>query len=322
MLYHAAHLSPALFPLPFHLFPLTFHLFPSMSLTSMTGFGRGSASDGAVHIEVEIATVNRKQLDIALTMPRGLAPWESRIQSLIRAQIRRGYAKVAIKAAIGAAPEPPAEALERATAQIAAVRAIATRLGLADDLTASSLLALPDSVVPDGSETTLDEAHLPLLDRALGDALDALVAMRRREGAAMEADLRGHLGRLAALADTIRARVPHIVANHREAMMRRLAEAGLPIPADDPSLVREVALFADRCDISEELARLDSHFRQAEQLFAADEPSGRALDFLCQEFHREITTLGNKAADAEVSVAVVAFKAALEAFREQVQNIE
>ena len=104
--------------------------------------------------------------------------------------------------------------------------------------------------------------------------------------------------------------------------MRRLAEAGLPIPADDPSLVREVALFADRCDISEELARLDSHFRQAEALFAADEPSGRALDFLCQEFHREITTLGNKAADAEVSVSVVRFKAALEAFREQVQNVE
>ena len=293
-----------------------------MSLTSMTGFGRGAASDGAVHIEVEIATVNRKQLDIALTMPRGLAPWESRIQSLIRAKVRRGYAKVTIKAAIGTAAEPPAEALERATAQIAAVRAIARRLALADDLTASSLLALPESVVPDGSETTLDEAHLPLLDRALDEALDALVAMRRREGAAMETDLRGHLGRLAALADTIRARVPHIVAAHREAMMRRLAEAGLPIPADDPSLVREVALFADRCDISEELARLDSHFRQAEGLFAADEPSGRALDFLCQEFHREITTLGNKAADAEVSVAVVAFKAALEAFREQVQNIE
>ena len=293
-----------------------------MSLTSMTGFGRGVASDGAVHIEVEIATVNRKQLDIALAMPRGLAPWESHIQSLVRARIRRGYAKVAIKASMGDAAEPPAEALERATAQIAAVRAIAARLGLPDDLSASSLLALPESVVPDGSETALDEAHLPLLDRALGEALDALVAMRRREGAAMEADLRGHLGRLATLAETIRARVPNVVAAHREAMMHRLAEAGLPIPADDPSLVREVAIFADRCDISEELARLDSHFRQAEGLFAADEPSGRALDFLCQEFHREITTLGNKAADAEVSVAVVAFKAALEAFREQVQNVE
>ena len=125
-----------------------------------------------------------------------------------------------------------------------------------------------------------------------------------------------------ASADAIRARVPQIVAAHREAMMRRLAEAGLPIAADDPSLVREVALFADRCDISEELARLDSHFRQAEALFASEEPSGRALDFLCQEFHREITTLGNKAADAAVSANVVRFKAALEAFREQVQNIE
>lgn len=293
-----------------------------MSLVSMTGFGRGAASDGTVHIEAEIATVNRKQLDIAIAMPRGLAPWEQHIQSLVRSHIRRGYAKVALKVVCAASAEPPAEALEGATARVAALRAIAARLGLADDLSASSLLALPPEVLPDGSGTVLDEARLPLLDRALGDALDALVAMRRREGAAMEADLRGHLGRLAALADAIRARAPHVVAAHREAMMRRLAEAGLPIPADDPSLVREVALFADRCDISEELARLDSHFRQAEDLFAANEPSGRALDFLCQEFHREITTLGNKAADAEISVSVVRFKAALEAFREQVQNIE
>ena len=293
-----------------------------MSLTSMTGFGRGSASDGTVHIEVEIATVNRKQLDIALAMPRGLAPWESRIQSLVRSRIRRGYAKVTIKFASSEAAGPPAEALENATAQISALRAIAARLGLADDLAASALLQLPTPVVPDGSEAVLDEARLPLLDAAVGGALDALAAMRRREGAAMEADLRGHLARLAALADSIRIRVPHIVAAHREAMMRRLSEMDLPVAADDPSLLREVALFADRCDISEELARLDSHFRQAEELFLAEEPSGRALDFLCQEFHREITTLGNKAADAEVSVAVVRFKAALEAFREQVQNIE
>ena len=293
-----------------------------MSLTSMTGFGRGTASDGTVHIEVELSSVNRKQLDIALSMPRGLAPWESHIQSLVRARVRRGYVKGAIKFSASGTGEPPAEALESAAAQIAALRAIAARLGLPDDLSASSLLALPQGVVPDGSEAVLDASRVAVLDRALGEALDALVAMRRREGAAMEADLRGHLGRLAALADAIRERVPLIVAAHRDAMMRRLADAGLPLPADDPSLVREVAIFADRCDISEELARLDSHFRQAEGLFAADEPGGRALDFLCQEFHREITTLGNKAADAEVSVAVVRFKAALEAFREQVQNVE
>ncbi len=292
-----------------------------MSLVSMTGFGRGVATDGDVRIEVEISTVNRKQFDIALSMPHGLAPWETAIQRRIQGRIRRGYAKVSIRVFGGETLEPPADAMESAAAQIGALRSIAVRLSLPDDLAASSLLSLPKPVVADAVEA-FREGHLPLLEAALDEALGQAVAMREREGAAMEADLRRHLASLSSLADAIRARVPHIVAAHREAMLRRLAEAKLDVSPDDPSLLREVALFADRCDVSEELARLDSHFRQAESLFDSDEPSGRALDFLCQEFHREITTLGNKACDAEVSVTVVRFKASLEAFREQVQNIQ
>ena len=176
-------------------------------------------------------------------------------------------------------------------------------------------------MLPD-ADGTFSEAQLPLLEAALGGALDALCAMRTREGAAMEADLRAHLDKLHAMVAPIRERVPLVAAAHRDVMLKRFAEAGLPVAADDPAVVHEIAVYADRCDVSEEFARLESHFVQAEALFAGTEPCGCALDFLCQEFHREINTLGNKASDVAVSAVVVRFKAELEAFREQVQNVE
>ena len=292
-----------------------------MALRSMTGFGRGSASCGTTRVDVEIATVNRKQLDVSLTMPRSMAPWESVVQRRIRDRLHRGSAKVQIRLLASDSAEPPAELMASAAAQVRMLRAMAGRLGLRDDLSASCLLDLPQPVLPEG-DASFAEADLPALEEALDRALDALVAMRDREGAALEAELAARLRRLRDTLAPVRERVPLVAAAHREAMLRRLAEAGLPVAADDPAVVREIAVYADRCDVSEELARLDSHFAQADALFAADEPCGRALDFLCQEFHREINTLGTKAADATISAAVVRFKADLEAFREQIQNIE
>lgn len=292
-----------------------------MPLVSMTGFGRGSAADEAARVDVEIGSVNRKQLDVSLSMPRCMAPWEGTVQRRIHARLRRGAVKLQIRLASTAAAEPSAESLAAAASQIGMLRALAARLGLPDDLKASDLLALPSSVLPE-SDGVFSEAQRPLLEAALDEALDALCAMREREGAAMEADLRAHLDALHAMVAPIRERVPLVAAAHRDALLKRLAEAGLPVPADDPAVAHEIAVYADRCDVSEELARLESHFVQADALFAGSEPCGRALDFLCQEFHREINTLGNKANDASVSAVVVRFKAELEAFREQVQNIE
>ena len=292
-----------------------------MPLCSMTGFGRASVSGATLRVDVELATVNRKQLDVSLVIPRCLAPWEADIQRRIHARLHRGSVKAQIRVLATGAAEPSDELLAAASSQIALLRALASRLNLPDDLAASSLLASPKSVLAEG-DAAFRPADLPLLETALDQALDALCAMRRREGAALEADLLGHLDRLRAMLAPIRERVPLVAAAHRDAMLRRLAEAGLPLPADDPSIVREIAVYADRCDVSEELARLESHFAQADALFAGTAPCGRELDFLCQEFHREINTLGTKAADATISAVVVRFKASLEAFREQVQNIE
>jgi uncharacterized protein (TIGR00255 family) len=166
------------------------------------------------------------------------------------------------------------------------------------------------------------EALWPLMAKALTQALDALAAMRAAEGAVLAADLRARLVRLADVLPALRERAPGITADYRVALLKRLEGVSLRLPADDPSLLREIALFADRCDISEEITRLASHFAQAHDLLASPEPCGRALDFLCQELFREINTIGAKANDATLAKLVIAFKADLEAFREQVHNVE
>ena len=157
----------------------------------------------------------------------------------------------------------------------------------------------------------------------MDEALAELVTMRDREGANLEADMRSRLAGLQEPVAAIAKFAPEVVANYRTAMLKRLLEAELTnIALDDPSLLREVAIFADRCDISEELTRLESHFKQADEILGSDKPCGRAMDFLCQEMFREINTIGSKANDAEIAKHVIQFKAELETVREQVQNVE
>lgn len=290
-------------------------------MNSMTGFGRGSAGANGWRVDVELSTVNRKQFDVSLSLPRDLAALESRATALLHARIRRGYVKgtVRLQASGGTGA---AVNTESARAQIAALRKVAADLLLPDDLAASTLLRLPQPILGGDAAAPDTEAVWGLLEPALLQALDALAAMRSAEGAALCTDLRMRLERLATVLPALRERAPGVVATYRAALAKRLEEAALRIPTDDPALLREVALFADRCDISEELTRLDSHFAQATDLLASPEPCGRALDFLCQELFREINTVGSKANDAALAALVIGFKADLEAFREQVQNVE
>ncbi len=211
---------------------------------------------------------------------------------------------------------------ELAREQIEALRGLADELGLADDLSASTLLQLPWPIFQSEPELDSGEQLWQALAGALELALDELINMRQREGAALETDLRERLQRLEEMMPQLQARAPLVVEDHRTALLKRLQEIPLPIEPDDPALLRELALFADRADISEELTRLDSHFEQALELLESTGPCGRALDFLCQELLREINTIGSKANDATLARLVIGFKAELEAFREQVQNIE
>lgn len=295
-----------------------------MSLMSMTGRGAGSASGRLARVEVELSSVNRKQLDVAVGLPRALAPLEAAVQRRIRQTISRGRITGDVRVTWSAQAQAAAVRVDTdlAKAQIAALRTAARRLDLPDDLTASALLALPD-VILSGQPSADIAALAPLVDKALGAALARLQAMRRKEGLALARDLRARLKTLEGLTDRIGARAPAVAAAYREGLLRRI-DAALPEadPAGDERIAREVALFADRSDITEERVRLRSHLAQARGLLAGNGAAGRTLDFLVQEMGREINTIGAKANDAALTRHVIAFKTELERIREQAQNIE
>ncbi len=295
-----------------------------MSVVSMTGFGRGEACAGAVKVVVELSTVNRKQFDCNFSMPRELASLESKLQALVHTRVSRGYVKglVVVTAASAEAGAAGGLDLETIARQVNALRAAAARLGLADDLTAAVLLRLPDvlrpKVMPD------DPLELwPQIERAALAALESLDVMRRREGEALKQDLRARFTALQGLSKEVAKLAPAVPLAYKAVLEKRLAELLGPGCVAEPALVaREVAVFADRCDVSEELTRLASHFGQVGKVLDAGGACGRTLDFLCQELFREINTTGSKANDAEMSKIVIEFKAGLEAAREQVQNVE
>lgn len=290
-----------------------------MAIRSMTGFGRGVAEADGFSAVVELSTINRKQFENCVLVPRELAVLESRVDATLRGAIRRGLVKGSIAVSTASAGAASID-MDLAAAQVSALRDAATKLGLADDLSASVLLSLPDAIT---LKPRIDaEKAWPVIGRALSAALDSLSAMRLREGAVLAADLNGRLDALSGIRDEIARRAPTAPEMYRDKLEERIAKLSRGMTLDQETLAREVALFADRTDVSEELTRLGSHLDQARALLSSDEPAGRTLDFLCQEMLREINTTGSKSADAGITDAVISFKSLLETFREQVQNIE
>lgn len=292
------------------------------TIKSMTGFGRGEAN-GQVRVSVEISTVNRKQFDCNLALPRELLSLENPLQKLVRAAVTRGYVKGVVTIALGSAGTPETLIdLTAVTAQVAALRAVAAKLDLTDDLRASTLLRLPEVLRSRALNLTPQEVW-PLLEEATHKALEQLLQMRSSEGASLAQDLTTRLDELEGVARAIAERVPAVPVAYKETLEQRLAELLGDGQSVDPTLLaREVAVFADRCDVSEEQTRLVSHFKQFRESLRAGGACGRTLDFICQELFREINTTGSKANDATITRLVIEFKAKLEAVREQVQNIE
>ncbi len=295
-----------------------------MAIMSMTGFGRGEVCENGVKVVVELSAVNRKQFDCSFSIPRELASLESKLHALVHARVVRGYIKglVTVTSAGAEGGEAPGIDLAAVHAQLRALRAAAEKLGLADDLTASSLLRFPD--ILRGSVLPADPLEIwPQAERATQSALACLDVMRQREGEALERDLRSRFAALKTVGGEIAQLAPAVPQVYKETLEKRLAELLEPGCVVDPALIaREVAVFADRCDVSEELTRLSSHFVQVEKVLDEGGACGRTLDFLCQELFREINTTGSKANNANISRLVIGFKAGLEAIREQVQNVE
>ena len=287
-------------------------------MRSMTGFGRGESAAQGLTIVVEAGSVNRKQFDCHCSMPREISILETKLQELARSRVARGAIRLSVQLSSAGGANAGDAAI---AAAIKHYRELAATLGLRDDLSAKDLLRIE----PDESSAVSDPLELwPAIESAANAAFDGLVEMRTREGEALEKVLRSLIDGLRAIHTRLEARAPLVPTAYREALEKRIAAllADREIALDPDVLAKEVALFADKADVREELARLASHFAQAEKLMSQAEPCGRALDFLCQEFSREIGTLGAKANDAQMARDVIEFKADLEAFREQVQNIE
>ncbi len=294
-----------------------------MALKSMTGFGRGTGSASGIAVEAEVSSVNRRQLDVRIALPRNLGVLESRVLELVRSTISRGHVTGSVKVAMsGKARSRCVEVdMDMARTYVRQLRRAARKLKLEDDLGVAVVARLPEVVQFDSVSLDTDKAWR-LIQRALKAALADLVAMRKAEGASLEKDLRRRLGHLAVVHHHIEEAAPRVAKRYRRNLRARLESAELPLATDDPSIVKEIALFAERSDISEELVRLVSHMDQVEKHLASTKPVGRSLDFLCQEMFREINTIGSKASDAGIATHVVEFKASLESVREQVQNIE
>ncbi|MEN7973661.1 MAG: YicC/YloC family endoribonuclease [Verrucomicrobiota bacterium] len=293
-----------------------------MALKSMTGFGEGSASADGIRVAVEISSVNRKQLDVNINLPRTLTALDAQVQSRIRQEFSRGRISgtVRVEAANGSAGTVKVDA-GLAAQYVDGIRKVAKKLKLADDLGAETIARLPGLVTVEQENLNADHASA-VLAGALDKALRGLAKMRLAEGKALATDLRERLALLEEWTKEIKKLSSGVVKSHREKLLQRLEEADLGDLASDERIVKEVALFADRCDVSEELTRLKSHLAQARKLLRAVEPAGRTLDFLCQELFREINTVGSKANEVEITKLVVAFKTELERIREQVQNVE
>lgn len=289
----------------------------------MTGYGRGEAVAQGWKAEVEISSVNRRQFDVRVNLPRSLSAMESLLYGLVHDNVSRGSISVTVRMSTSASQQEGVGGVdgEAAESVISALRTVARELGLVDDLAASHLLAVPDVIQRKAAPEDVEKAW-PIVQHAAKAALRRLVGMRKEEGTALGKDIHNRLSRLKRVATRIAKVAPSVVDRYRKKLRQRLKMVDLPLSADDPSLLRELVMFADRSDIAEELVRLESHFSQADKLLAGSKPVGRALDFLCQEMFREINTIGSKGNDTVVAREVIRFKAELEQVREQVQNLE
>ena len=295
-----------------------------LPMKSMTGYGRGEAVRDGLKITAEVSSVNRKQSEILLSLPRELEPVESRVRDEVHRRVARG--RLSVRVALHAGDTdwrgPVRVNVPLAKAYAAELSQLAASLGLNGGVTLDTLLRVPGVVCPHDPESDA-EALWPLLETALDRALTALLKTRQAEGTHLAKDLKGRIAAMRKLVAAVRKRVPQVSRDYQQHLLQRIRGAGLEaISADDERVVREVVFFADRSDITEELTRLQSHFGQFDDCVRSEEPVGRMLDFLAQELGREINTIGSKANDADISRAVVALKAELEKFREQAQNVE
>jgi len=292
-------------------------------MKSMTGFAGAEKTAGALTAAVEIRSCNSRYLDLTVRLPQGYISMEERVKALVSAAISRG--RVEARLQIRDESEP-AHAFEvdtgLADSYHEALQTLRDRFGLTEPIPLSLLAGAGGIIRP--RETPPDlEAGWPTVRDCVSEALSAFTAMREREGAFIAADFAERLSAIEDAIDAIAADSEGLPTHYRQRLTERIGALTEGAAEIDPArIAQEAAFLADRSDISEEIVRARSHLEQFRKTMAGDEPAGRKLNFLLQEFNREFNTIGSKTGHADVSHRVVTVKSELEKIREQVQNLE
>ncbi len=290
-------------------------------MNSMTGYGRGRAVSEGLEIVVEITSVNRRNVEFSTSLPR---EWQS-LEPLLMEKLRTSVERGKVHAAVQVQSFPPGEEFcwdeEAVEKSLEKLSGLAERRGVPFEPDAALLFQVASrhfkpATLPDSGEVE------GLVLKALDEALEEILKMRAREGAVLLDDLKTRCGLLQLLLEGIRAEAANVPTNYREILLQRLRQAGLEIDLDDERVLKEIAIFSDRCDISEEITRLGSHLDQLPKDLKSKGSIGRKLDFLLQEIQREFNTIGAKANNLEISKKVIEAKDEVARLREQAQNIE
>jgi len=287
----------------------------------MTGFGRSELSEEGVTVSVQISSVNRKSLDIMCILPKEFQQLERQVVEKTRNRIGRGRIQFSIEIKDERNESAGLPSDVQIDAGIERLKRITERHGGSIEITPQVVVDLARLLESEASALPVEVVER-LLMKCADAALEELVSMREYEGAALREDLETRCIVMKNTLNAVGKLAPEMVKKHRENLLGRLEQAGLEIDVEDERVLREIALFADRCDVSEEITRLDSHLGQFSDLLDKDEPVGRSIEFLIQEIAREINTIGSKSSSIDVSKSALSLKNELERIREQVANVE
>ena len=293
-------------------------------LLGMTGFGSSTAENDRLSVNAEIRTVNNRYLKISSRYPDFYAKLGSQIEKLLRSAITRGTVNLTLRI----------DNLDRTSDYLLDEEVVkqywlqlkhlteVCHLPLPDDI--NSLLTLPGAVIDNYSRAHTPEADWPLIEQAIQEALTELTEFRVKEGESAQADLLASNQKICEQLEIVKLKAPRVVTSYRDRLHQRLSDLlqDQEVEFDPDSLIREVSMFADRCDINEEISRLHCHLEQFDTIITGNASQGKKLEFLVQEMFREINTIGSKANDVEISHAVIEMKLAVEKIRENVQNVE
>lgn len=287
----------------------------------MTGYGRATGSINGNTITVQVSSVNRKTLDLAIRLPQEWESLESSVGEQVRKLASRGRVSVVVELTGARRAGEIVWNEGEVNAAIDRLAALAAARGISFKPTPELLWSIANSQRMGEDLSPVEEAA-PVVAKAVAEALSAFVAMRAQEGDALLNDLTSRLLILRSHVDAIAVRAPSVAPTYRELLLQRLRQAGLELDVNDERVLREIALFADRSDVTEELTRLRSHFDQFTALLKTDAEMGRKSEFILQEVGREVNTIGSKANDLTISKAVIELKNELERVREQIANVE